>query len=348
LNRFLENRLKQVEDALEQWLEGRSRPMAPLHEAIHKTIEDRLFPQADVHFAVDHLSASLRQSALRRWLDDSLSHPDISPRKDIVLCLHAGNLPLVGFQDVLAVLLSGAGYAGKLSRKDPWLITSFFNVLRQLHPQIPVQISTDLAGYQGAAFSRWTFAGSPDNLQAVTDRMAAMGIIRQKASVLPRTAHFSVAYLAQWDDSCLPDLVEGILRYDGKGCRSVAIVYSNIPLEQVAEKLRDEADRWLQVNRELTNPGPLVRFRKAYNDAAGIPSVVLGTHLVQEGFAVPDHPEIVYWQPARDIHAPRLTFADALQEVYGENATPLMQAQRPPADWRPDGVNPLAWLLQAE
>ena len=92
---------------------------------------------------------------LRRWLDDSLSHPDISPRKDTVFyALHAGNLPLVGFQDVLAVLLSGAGYAGKLSRKDPWLIASFFDVLRQLHPQIPVQISTDLAGYQGAAFSR--------------------------------------------------------------------------------------------------------------------------------------------------------------------------------------------------
>ena len=37
-----------------------------------------------------------------------------------------------------------------------------------------------------------------------------------------------------------------------------------------------------------------------------------------------------------------------MQEVYGENATPLMQHQSPPADWRPDGVNPLAWLLQAE
>lgn len=346
MNSYLNNRLTQLEYALERWLAGRSHPAAPLYEAIRKTVDEGRFPPADVHFALDHLSESLGQGALGRWLNDSLSQPDTYPQNDTVLCLHAGNLPLVGFQDVLAVLLSGAGYAGKLSRKDPWLIASFIQVLSELYADVPVQVTTDLSTFRGHSFSRWMFAGSRENLDSVTHRMLAMGIIAQDASVLPRTAHFSVAYLPQWDDTQLPDLVEGILRYDGKGCRSVAIVYTNIPLEQVAKKLQDEAAGWMKRNREIPDPGPYVRFRKAYNDAAGIPCVGIGNHLIQEGHAVPDHPEIVYWQPARDIHEPRLTFAEALQEVYGEKATPLQQAQRPPVDWRPDGVNPLSWLLR--
>jgi hypothetical protein len=191
------------------------------------------------------------------------------------------------------------------------------------------------------------FAGSEDGLAQVTIELKKSGVLHPVATSLLRTAHFSVANLPDWDDAHIPDLIDSILRYAGKGCRSVAMVYTSVPLEQIAAKLQDAGQRWANENHRNGRLSPIILYRKAYNDAVGIPSVVVGTHLIQQGIASPDFPEIVYWQQFKSHSEPRLTYANMLQEVYGPQATPLREAQRPPIDWKPDGQDPLEWLLTA-
>ncbi|MCC5925053.1 MAG: hypothetical protein JJU41_00710 [Bacteroidetes bacterium] len=345
MNEHLEHRLQCVVNALNVWLDGYQRPGSPLQRAMEKTAEQGLFPIQDIRFGVEHLCNTVLNGEPESWLRAVLADGFRDNRSETVLCLHAGNLPLVGFQDVLAVLLSGAGYAGKLSRKDPWLIASFLECLRTLDASIPIETTLDLATYEGRQFKRWMFAGSDDGLLRVSAALQNMGVLHKDAQALLRTAHFSAAYLSEWSDAHIEDLIESILRYDGKGCRSVAIIYAPIPLEKVAASLQKAGAQWLERNRFDGSSAPIVGFRAAYNAAVGIPSVLVGTQLIQEGVASPDHPEIVYWQRIKDVHEPRLAYGKALQEVYGDAGAPLHEAQRPPISWRPDGSDPLAWLL---
>jgi hypothetical protein len=270
--------------------------------------------------------------------------PSYSP----VLCLHAGNLPLVGFQDVLAVLLSGRPYAGKLSRKDPWLIDSFLKVLKRIHPTAQVDASIVLEYYRNAGFDTWMFAGSDASLSPVESLLSQHHIIKPNSRSLRRTAHFSATMLTDTNDIILSDLCEAMFRYGGRGCRSVAIVYSAKTLREIQNELSTMAQQWFSKNRYLEKPNQVVLYRHAYNRAVGITSILAGSHVIQEGTPSPDYPEVIYWQPLSDAHTVRNNYGPALQEVYNSatvNTTTLSLAQRPPIDWKPDGTDTLKWLL---
>jgi hypothetical protein len=349
--------LDYIQKAIEIWL---SPDNQPLQNAISKTVEKGLFSHSDVAHAVNHLHESLRDDQLRKWYDsvNELKKSNIPTR---VLCLHAGNLPLVGFQDLLVTLVSGAHYSGKLSRKDPYLIASFIEVLREVWVDAPADISTNIMHFKAKKFPVWMFSGSDASLKTLETTLINHQIIDRNAKSLRRTAHFSAVILSKEIDSgnyarllrVLPDLLESVMRYSGKGCRSVALIYSNVPLKDVREIMENAAQEWVQSNKiELRNE--IVRFRKAYNTAVGIPQADLTSHLIQESTASPDHPEIVYWLPVESPQDIKASFGNALQTIYtddedlveaGFTLEPLHKAQKPDISWRPDGVDPLKWLL---
>jgi hypothetical protein len=340
-----------IEKALDQWLDDHQNGSDELLYAIDKTISEGLFPESDVLHAVNHLRSSVLDAQPSRWLDKVKSE-FTSDRKtgsrSPVLCLHAGNLPFVGFQDVLAVLLSGRPYAGKLSRKDPWLIQSFLEVLKKVIPQTELKYSTALEHFANEQFDTWMFAGSETGLTAVESELQRLNIIRAGSRALRRTAHFSVAVLPDISEGELTALCEAMFRYGGRGCRSVAIVYSDSKLSDVGNDLIRQANLWFKENRYPTKPGPAVLYRHAYNLAVGIPSVLTGTHLIQAGIPSPDYPEIIYWQPMSTTEAIRQNYGSDLQEIFGRHTptlAPIIEAQRPPIEWSPDGIDTLEWLF---
>ena len=88
-----------------------------LKKAIDKTVEEDLFSLEDIKFQVRTLKQKVDSGQVEEWAERAgLSERNNSSGKK-VLCLHAGNLPLVGFQDTLGTILSGADYHGKLSKK---------------------------------------------------------------------------------------------------------------------------------------------------------------------------------------------------------------------------------------
>jgi hypothetical protein len=340
-----------VEHALTEWLVGPGNGSKELLYAIDKTISQGLFPQADVMQAVKHLKSTVLDGQPIRWYNQVISKlsslPDLK-MATAVLCLHAGNLPLVGFQDVLAVLLSGRPYAGKLSRKDPWLIQSFLDVYQRVDPATQVRASTSLKDFTNAGFDTWMFAGSESGLSEVESLLNSYNIITSQSRSLRRTAHFSVVLLDGDSEQELIDLCEAMFRYGGRGCRSAAIVYSNKSLSDIRNELLVHAEQWFRGNEYPSEVPVAVLYRNAYNKVAGIESLLVGSHLIQQGLPSPDHPQIIYWQPEIDYRSLRATFGSDLQEIYGSsqhNLTPLSQAQRPPIDWKPDGKDTLEWLL---
>lgn len=347
---------QQIHEALVQWLGSHRQPSEPLRMAIQRTVHERLFHESDVEFALNHLRDTVLDHQPESWLERvRLSTGNNPTRAEGVLCLHAGNLPLVGFQDILAVLLSRHSYAGKLSRKDPYLPASFVEVVRTLYPWVRAECTTNLRAYAGRRFRRWTFAGSETSLVAVQAQLLQQQIVDSDHKSLRRTAHFSAAMLSDWNAEVASNLVEAIFRYGGRGCRSVAMVYAPFTLAAATELLQNTAESWFTNNGIEQSSPDLVLFRDAYNRSVGISSLILGSHLIQEGTASPDFPAIVYWQEHQQAQAIRIHFGTNLQELYILDKTAdnthtvpvslLRQAQRPPIDWKPDQADLLEWLL---
>src|SRR5699024_7994675 len=113
----LQDRYEDLLLAIKRWLHS-GNPY--LERAKQETVQQCYFSEPDVQFAVDTLKETLNRDSLKTWIEQSGLSDEHDARGQNILCLHAGNLPLVGMQDILAVLLSGARYTGKISRKEPY------------------------------------------------------------------------------------------------------------------------------------------------------------------------------------------------------------------------------------
>ncbi len=287
-----------------------------------------------------------------------------SPRADIplitshfapktVLCLHAGNLPLVGWHDVVSVARAGHRYAGKLSKKDPYLREWIEGRMHGRISDAPMHtplMSTSLDDFRDLRADAVLFSGSSDSVPVVMERLKDLGAVHEHTRYLIRTAHTSMAWVDSLDSKTMSDLAEGIARYDGQGCRSVRYVYSPYSFGDAKEALKSASTGF--ADRELF---PRNVYRSAYLKSIGHDFLQVGKLLVSDTDPLWDDDDAVVWKQAdRNMmlqHAEEL--GDGLQQLYftteiidGERWEPLSQAQTPGVDWKPDGVDVIEWLLQ--
>ena len=81
-------------------------------------IHNAWFTEANVVNAFGAIAESLEEEKLIEWI--SVYIKDITDKKKpvSVAVIMAGNVPMVGFHDMLCVLLSGNKFSGKLSSED--------------------------------------------------------------------------------------------------------------------------------------------------------------------------------------------------------------------------------------
>ena len=88
-----------------------------LNNKIHNQhLTNQWFTKDFVRLALTNIGHSLKLKNLENWLK-KYSFPESEPPKSIGVVM-AGNIPLVGFHDMLTVLVSGNIFVGKLSSKD--------------------------------------------------------------------------------------------------------------------------------------------------------------------------------------------------------------------------------------
>ena len=289
---------------------------------------------------VERAMRDVRSKTIIAELPPRTSHD--APRT--VLCLHAGNLPLVGWHDVVSVARVGHRYAGKLSKKDPHLREW---IEEWLHAPL---MSTSLDDFRDLRADAVLFSGSADSVPAVMQRLKDIGAVHEHTRYLIRTAHTSLAWVDSLDPKTMSDLAEGIARYDGQGCRSVRYVYSPYSFDEAKEALM--AASAMFSDRTLF---PRNDYRKAYLNSIGTSHIQVGRLLVSDTDPLWDDDDAVVWVQADKEtllrHAEEL--GDGLQQLYfttekidGGRWEPLSQAQKPGVDWKPDGVDVVAWLKE--
>ncbi|RZL05033.1 MAG: acyl-CoA reductase, partial [Pedobacter sp.] len=94
------------------------------------------FTEQEVKRSLNALSQMLSEEDLRDWFND-IHVTDVPKKVGLIL---AGNIPLVGFQDVIAVLATGNIALIKLSSSDDKLLPAVLNQLCKIEPDLKQQI----------------------------------------------------------------------------------------------------------------------------------------------------------------------------------------------------------------
>ncbi len=198
--------------------------------AINAEAKNAWFTEENVLFAFRELGAMLNEGNLNEWLSE-YDFDDLRPIN--VGIVAAGNIPMVGFHDLMSTLLSGHRALVKLSSDDNYLIKSVLSILYKLEPEFKEMVQIVEMLKEADAFIA---TGSNNSSRYFEYYFSSKpNIIRKNRS--------SVAVLTGKETpDVLEKLGEDVFRYFGLGCRNVSKIY--IPMDYKPDPVFEALESW--------------------------------------------------------------------------------------------------------
>jgi len=272
----------------------------------------------------------LDQSALEAW---TASYPSISNEATNlkVGIVMAGNIPLVGFHDLLSTLIAGHTAIVKRSSKDQvlmdFIIKSLINIDPKFEAQILVQeqlkncdayIAT--GGNTAGNYFEYYFGKFPHIIR------------KNKTSIAILDGSETLSELAALADDCM--------LYYGMGCRNVTQIwvpegYDFIPFLNALKKYNYLLDQHKYKHNYDYQLALLMMGKKLYMDSGGV--------LMSENPSPFAAISQIHYQQYKLGAMPTLNM-DEIQCVVGKNQLPFGSLQKPLLAQYADGVDSLAFL----
>ena len=340
--------IKAIARVAEAWQDPAHPPRA---EAAEQTLRaPNRFTEEALAFAVNQQMNLLRTEAMEAWM---AGRAVAEPR--VVGVLNAGNIPMVGLQDFLAVVLMGHRYLGTVSSKSPALLPAFVDAVQKEVASLPARfVSVEALWAQAEALIA---TGSEETRAWAEAQREQHGI--PAARCLLRGHRYAVAVIDGLETEAERDgLAEDALLHEGLGCRNVALIFAPKNLEPDAYLESFAAFRGVFPTHPET-PGAL-SMQQAFLEALDLPHAYGDglEFLLSKGEPDVQGPAHLRWVEYDDVAevADWLTrHRDDLQLVVARAAVaahlpatlplaPPGEAQRPPLDWHPDGIDTVAFL----
>jgi hypothetical protein len=210
------------------WLnELNAQFLQPLEAIVRNSyIHNPWFTEENMRFALSHTGRMLNAGNLSEWLGHYDEKAMDRTPKTIAVVM-AGNIPLVGFHDMLCVMFSGHNMLAKLSVKDDQLLKLLSEILYSLDDYFLGKI--EFAGGRLKDFDAVIATGGNN-----TSRYFEYYFSKYPSII--RRNRTSVAILDGSETTEeLTGLAEDVFRYFGLGCRSVSKLY--VPVEYDFHKL---------------------------------------------------------------------------------------------------------------
>ena len=205
-------------------------------------LQNNWFTPESIFLALEGISFLLDEKNLHKWIS-SYSFPEIKAPKNVGIIM-AGNIPGVGFHDLISVLISGHRASVKLSSGDLFFSTWLIQELLELEPKLKSYISIEemLKGKDAyiatgsdnsARYFNYYFGKYPNIIRA---NRTSVGILTGTET-----------------DQDLEDLGFDIFSYFGLGCRNVSKLYAKN--EEILHRLLDvlEKFRYVADNHKYLN-----------------------------------------------------------------------------------------------
>lgn len=300
------------------------------------------FDAPNVRAALTGVATMLREEELREWLAPYGALEPQTPKR--VAVVMAGNIPLVGFHDMLSVLISGHLLDAKLASTDPWLPRWISEQLIALEPAFAERIRfVDFVKEAEAVI-----ATGSDNTARYFDYYFARKphIIRRN-----RTSRAVISGYETSEELAL--LGEDIFRYYGLGCRNVATLL--VPPNYDFPKLLDALMPWsfvLEHHKYRNN----YDYQKSILLVNRVPHLDTGFLLVREATEPVSAISVLHYQTydgKAELDEKLAALADKTQVVVSaggwlSGSVPFGRAQYPHVWDYADGVDTLAFLVKLE
>jgi hypothetical protein len=312
-----------------------------LNNAFEKSLKNNpLFTVNMQHHAVDAVCTGfLQRERLLSWL---LPHSRrIVEREGSVGIVMAGNIPLVGFHDLLVVLAAGFRAEVRLSSKDPFLLPAIYEILCGLNDYWKGRVK----------FVRKISSDACCLFVTGTDQ--ALSYYRGEYPCTPkveRTSRSSIAILTGKErEEELKLLAQDLFLYYGMGCRSVSTL-----LLPEGYDLSGLLNPFSYISTELASEDFLqaYRYQKALSSLEGLEFCDGGYFIFRKGISFPPPLGVVNhieYRDEPDISRIVKNNRDRLQCIVG-NYLPFCNvgfglAQFPALDSYADGIDTFNFLL---
>jgi hypothetical protein len=159
----------------------------------------------------------IRQFLYKEALTDWTTNYNLTNQKEkIVGVAMAGNIPLVGFHDLLCILIAGHQIAAKKSSQDSYLITLLSDWLIELNPKFQSKIKFEERLNHVDA----VIATGSDNSSRYFEYY-----FRKIPNIIRKNRSSCAVLMGEEDASLLTELGKDVFSYFGLGCRNVAKIY---------------------------------------------------------------------------------------------------------------------------
>lgn len=301
--------------------------------------ENAWFDEPNVAAALRGVAHLLAEEPLRRWAARYPAEPATPRRVGVVM---AGNIPLVGFHDLLCVLLSGHQLLAKPSSVDTVLLRWVTRELLQIEPRFSEQLHFAERLNDAEA----TIATGSDNTARYFEYYFGKKphiIRRNRTSLAILTGQETAAELAALG----PD----IFQYYGLGCRNVSKLY--VPTGYDFTPLLDALQPWQQVldHHKYQNN---YDFNKSLLLVNAVPHLDTGFLLLTPSPALVSPISVLHYAH----YAHEVDLADQLTDVAAQTqclvsagarwagSFPFGLAQQPELTDYADGIDTMAFLAE--
>lgn len=301
LNQFVEKRTEQ------------SPRMASLNERHHHVFQDLIVNEHVYNpwFTEEYVTRSLQgivhmldKPTLHRWLDPYGAVLESRENQARVGLVMAGNIPLVGFHDLMCVLAAGHRVLARPSSRDDRLIRAVADVLAFIDPSMNQRIE----------FTEGYLKGVDAVIATGSDNSARYFefYFKNVPHIIRRNRNGIAVLTGNERREELEQLGDDIFTYFGLGCRSVTKLY--LPESFNIKRLMEALEKFshLSLHHKYGNN---VDYHRAVYLMNRIPFYDNGALLVKEDQAIASPVGVVFYERYSDIGAVREAMASRRDEI---------------------------------
>jgi len=301
------------------------------------------FTQENIDKALHGISQMLKEEVLLNWFDEN-GIKNLPPEKSkTVGLILAGNIPLVGFHDMLCVLATGHKVLAKPSSKDERIIKKVAEVLLYIDPALGSKIE----------FRDEKLSGMDAVIATGSDNSARYFeyYFRDIPHIIRKNRNGIAVLTGQETEEELAGIGEDIFSYFGLGCRNVTKIY--VPEDYDLKVLLGVLDRYhpLYQHNKYSNNVDYYRTMYLMNQVPLLDNEVL---LLKEDSAIASPVGVVFYERYSEIRWVLDQLTDHSEEIQCvvslhpeiQGALPPGSTQEPmPWDYA-DGVDTIRFLKE--
>lgn len=302
--------------------------------------ENPWFTKENLMFSVKGICCFLTESRLKKWVGAyRISTTNTSLKVAVVM---AGNIPMVGFHDMLCVLMSGHAVLCKLSSKDALLLPFIGRLLVALNSGFSNQMQFQFNEINAThGFDAIIATGSNNSARYFEANFS------ECPNLIRRNRNSVAVLLGNESKEELKALGDDIFLYFGLGCRNVSKLY--LPKNY---DVRNFAEQWqaYETQRNCNKYFNNYNYQRSLLKMNKVPHIDKGFFIFRESGAIASPISILhyeYYTHLDNVKKQLQLASDYLQCVVGkafEFSIPFGETQKPCLFDYPDNIDIMKFL----